>query len=120
MRAPCSSGQPLTLRAFGLRHALSRDIPCDARRCFHLFAFNGRPHAGGGARRPTASCRPLCARYGSERWRGDFSFEVFNDDHQGLPLETVARRAAKSATWPSEDVLRRAVPLPNQVRSRLR
>lgn len=48
-------------------------------------------------------------------WRGDFSFEVFNDDYQGLPLETVARRASKSATWLAEDVLRRAVPLPSQV-----
>ncbi|MFN0182652.1 MAG: sugar phosphate isomerase/epimerase family protein [Aquabacterium sp.] len=49
-------------------------------------------------------------------WRGDYSFEVFNDDYQGLPLETVAQRAARSATWLAEDVLRRAVPLPGRPR----
>ena len=43
---------------------------------------------------------------------GDFSFEVFNDDYQQLPLPTVAERARKSAAWLAEDVLRRAVPLP--------
>ena len=43
---------------------------------------------------------------------GDFSFEVFNDDYQQMPLPTVAERARKSAAWLAEDVLRRAVPLP--------
>ena len=47
-------------------------------------------------------------------YEGDFSFEVFNDDYQQLPLETVAERARRSATWLAEDVLRRAVPLPAQ------
>ena len=48
-------------------------------------------------------------------YRGDYSFEVFNDDYQQLPLETVARRARRSADWLAEDVLRRAVPLPGGV-----
>ncbi len=49
-------------------------------------------------------------------YRGDYSFEVFNDDYQQMPLPTVAARARRSALWLGEDVLRRAVPLPNQIR----
>jgi sugar phosphate isomerase/epimerase len=49
-------------------------------------------------------------------YRGDYSFEVFNDDYQQMPLETVARRARQSALWLGESVLRRSVPLPNQIR----
>ena len=49
---------------------------------------------------------------------GDYSFEVFNDDYQQMPLPTVAARAGRSALWLAEDVLRRAVPLPNQMRLR--
>ncbi len=49
-------------------------------------------------------------------YRGDYSFEVFNDDYQQLPLPTVAARAWKSALWLGEDVLRRSVPMPNQIR----
>ncbi len=51
-------------------------------------------------------------------YRGDYSFEVFNDDYQQLPLQTVALRARKSALWLGEGVLRRSVPLPNQIRLR--
>lgn len=51
-------------------------------------------------------------------YRGDYSFEVFNDDYQQMPLETVARRARQSALWLGEGVLRRSVPLPNQMRLR--
>ena len=49
-------------------------------------------------------------------YRGDYSFEVFNDDYQQMPLSTVTQRAWKSALWLGEDVLRRSVPLPNQIR----
>lgn len=51
-------------------------------------------------------------------YRGDYSFEVFNDDYQQMPLPTVAARARKSAIWLAEDVLRRGVPLPSQMRLR--
>jgi len=51
-------------------------------------------------------------------YRGDYSFEVFNDDYQQMPLPTVAARARQSAIWLAEDVLRRAVPLPSQMRLR--
>ncbi|MEN9671367.1 MAG: hypothetical protein RL018_1644 [Pseudomonadota bacterium] len=49
-------------------------------------------------------------------YRGDYSFEVFNDDYQAMPLESVAKRARQSALWLSEGVLRRSVPLPNQIK----
>jgi sugar phosphate isomerase/epimerase len=49
-------------------------------------------------------------------YRGDYSFEVFNDDYQAMPLPAVAQRAWHSALWLGEDVLRRSVPLPNQIR----
>jgi sugar phosphate isomerase/epimerase len=48
-------------------------------------------------------------------YRGDYSFEVFNDDYQGLPLPTVAERARKSAHWLAEDVLQRFTPRPGQL-----
>lgn len=51
-------------------------------------------------------------------YRGDYSFEVFNDDYQQLPLPYVAQRALNSAVWLAEGVLRRSVPLPGQMRLR--
>jgi hypothetical protein len=53
-------------------------------------------------------------------YRGDYSFEVFNDDYQQMPLNTVAQRAKKAALWLGEDVLRRSVPLPNAIRLKSR
>ncbi len=58
----------------------------------------------------------LVARLHALGYRGDYSFEVFNDDYQQMPLPTVAQRAWRSALWLGEDVLRRSVPLPNQIR----
>jgi sugar phosphate isomerase/epimerase len=51
-------------------------------------------------------------------YRGDYSFEVFNDDYQQLPLPTVAQRARLSAVWLAEDCLQRSTPLPNRLRLR--
>jgi len=53
-------------------------------------------------------------------YRGDYSFEVFNDDYQQMALTTVAQRAQKAALWLGEDVLRRSVPLPNAIRLKSR
>ena len=50
-------------------------------------------------------------------YRGDYSFEVFNDDYQQLPLATVAARARRSALWLQDDVLHRAAPLPDWTRT---
>jgi len=60
----------------------------------------------------------LVMRLDTLGYRGDYSFEVFNDDYSQLPLPTVAERGRRSAIWLSEDVLRRSVPLPNQIRLR--
>jgi sugar phosphate isomerase/epimerase len=46
-------------------------------------------------------------------YRGDYSFEVFNDDYVQMPLPMVAERARRSAMWLAEDVLHRSVPLPS-------
>jgi sugar phosphate isomerase/epimerase len=51
-------------------------------------------------------------------YRGDYSFEVFNDDYQQMPLPVVAQRARRAAEWLGEDVLRRSVPLPGKLRLR--
>jgi sugar phosphate isomerase/epimerase len=49
-------------------------------------------------------------------YRGDYSFEVFNEDYQQLPLHTVAERARRSATWLHQDVLHKSAPLPDWTR----
>jgi sugar phosphate isomerase/epimerase len=51
-------------------------------------------------------------------YRGDYSFEVFNDDYTQMPLPVVADRARRSAAWLAEEVLHRAVPLPGGSRLR--
>jgi sugar phosphate isomerase/epimerase len=38
-------------------------------------------------------------------YRGDYSFEVFNDDYQQMPPATVAARARASARWLLDDVI---------------
>ena len=58
----------------------------------------------------------LVTRLAALGYRGDYSFEVFNDDYQQMPLALVARRARASAEWLGEEVLRRSVPLPNRMR----
>jgi sugar phosphate isomerase/epimerase len=51
-------------------------------------------------------------------YRGDYSFEVFNDDYQQMPLPVVAERARRSAVWLGEDILQRSMPLPGAMRLR--
>jgi len=43
-------------------------------------------------------------------YRGDYSFEVFNDDYRQLPLPTVAERARRSVKWITGRVSRRSLP----------
>lgn len=52
-------------------------------------------------------------------YRGDYSFEVFNDDYQQLPLPVVAERARRSAVWLHQDVLHRSPPLPDWAKKRI-
>ena len=51
-------------------------------------------------------------------YQGDYSFEVFNDDYQQMPPEKVAERGFRAAQWLGEDVLKRSIPLPGQMRLR--
>ncbi|MBL0089307.1 MAG: sugar phosphate isomerase/epimerase [Ideonella sp.] len=62
----------------------------------------------------------LVMRLAALGYRGDYSFEVFNDDYQQMPLSLVAQRARRSAEWLGEEVLRRSVPLPNRMRLKAR
>ena len=41
-------------------------------------------------------------------YMGNFSFDVYNDDYQQMPPETVVERARRAAEWLVETVLRRA------------
>ena len=43
-------------------------------------------------------------------YRGDYSFEVFNDDYKQLPLPMVAARARRSVKWIAGLVSRRSLP----------
>jgi sugar phosphate isomerase/epimerase len=47
-------------------------------------------------------------------YRGDYSFEVFNDDYRQLPLPMVAERARRSVKWITGLVSRRSLPARRQ------
>jgi sugar phosphate isomerase/epimerase len=64
----------------------------------------------------SAQVAELVLRLDALGYRGDYSFEVFNDDYQQIPPDVVAARARRSALWLGEEVLRRSVPLPNAMR----
>jgi len=44
-------------------------------------------------------------------YRGDYSFEVFNDDYTQLPAAFVAARARASVKWLTDQVSRRSLPM---------
>jgi sugar phosphate isomerase/epimerase len=44
-------------------------------------------------------------------YRGDYSFEVFNDDYSQLPVALVTGRARRSVKWLTDQVSRRSLPL---------
>ncbi|HET7764692.1 MAG TPA: sugar phosphate isomerase/epimerase family protein [Burkholderiales bacterium] len=50
-------------------------------------------------------------RLDEKGYRGDYSFEVFNDDYTQLPPAVVALRARQSAKWITDHVSRRSLPL---------
>jgi sugar phosphate isomerase/epimerase len=59
----------------------------------------------------SAELADLVRRLDRIGYRGDYSFEVFNDDYQQMPLELVAQRARASAKWVTDQVLRRSLPV---------
>ena len=89
---------------------------------FHVFAAK-TPLDGIDALDPA---RIFLVQLSDFMWQETPSFEermataVFNDDYQQLPLDTVAQRARRSTLWLREDVLHRALPLPNWVQKRPR
>jgi sugar phosphate isomerase/epimerase len=59
----------------------------------------------------------LVQRLDEMGYRGDYSFEVFNDDYRALPLSTVSARARRAAKWVTDHVSRRSLPLRNMRRT---
>lgn len=53
----------------------------------------------------------LVRRIDDNGYRGDYSFEVFNDDYVQLPLAAVAERARRSVKWLVGQVPRRSLPI---------
>src|SRR5437899_1430190 len=60
----------------------------------------------------------LVTRLDKIGYRGDYSFDVYNDDYRQMPSEVVANRARQAAEWLGETVLRRALPVPHMERLR--
>lgn len=63
----------------------------------------------------TQALAQLVTRLHAMGYRGDYSFDAINPDYQKMPLSLVAQRAWRSALWLGEDILRRSVPIPNQM-----
>ena len=59
----------------------------------------------------SAEIAALVRRLDTLGYRGDYSFEVFNDDYVQLPLATVAARARRSVKWMVSQVPRRSLPV---------
>ena len=59
----------------------------------------------------SADIAALVRRLDALGYRGDYSFEVFNDDYVQLPLATVAGRARTSVKWIVSQVPRRSLPV---------
>jgi sugar phosphate isomerase/epimerase len=66
----------------------------------------------------TSQLVDLVRRLDTLGYRGDYSFEVFNDDYVQMPLPFVAQRARRAALWLAEEVLKRSMPLPGQLKLR--
>jgi hypothetical protein len=79
--------------------------------------MTNREAIAGGAN-PCDQVAELVMRLDKLGYRGDYSFEVFNDDYQQMPMGRVCARAFRATEWLGEDVLRRSAPLPNRMRLR--
>jgi len=53
----------------------------------------------------------LARRLDEMGYRGDYSFEVFNDDYTQLPPPVVAERARRSVKWLASQMSRRTLPV---------
>jgi len=90
------------LADFMWREIRSREERIDTARHFRVFPGEGVHSAD------VAALVRTLDRLG---YRGDYSFEVFNDDYVQLPLAVVAERARASVKWLTGQVSRRSLPL---------
>ena len=79
-------------------------------------ARDGQVFPGEGAHSPVLAA--LVGQLHALGYRGDYSLAACHSDYRQLPQEIVTTRAWRAAQWLGEDVLRRSVPLPNQMRLR--
>ena len=102
-------------------HVLARETPIDALEEIHpgklffvqLSDFMWSAQKTPEERRETA--RHLRVFPGVKLgYEGDYSFEVFNDDYQQMPLRRVAERAMHSVQWITDHVSRRSLPVRRQ------
>jgi sugar phosphate isomerase/epimerase len=66
----------------------------------------------------SAQLAEIVSRLDRLGYEGNYSFDVFNDDYRQMPPATVAERAYRAALWLGEEVLKRSVPIPGQMRLR--
>jgi sugar phosphate isomerase/epimerase len=90
------------LADFMWREIRSREERIDTARHFRVFPGEGVHSA------QVAGLVRTLDRLG---YRGDYSFEVFNDDYTQLPHAVVAERARRSVKWLTDQVSRRSLPL---------
>jgi sugar phosphate isomerase/epimerase len=90
------------LADFMWREVRSPDERIDTARHFRVFPGEG-VHG--------AEVADLVRRLDRRGYRGDYSFEVFNDDYTQLPLPFVAARARRSVKWITDQVSRRSLPV---------
>jgi sugar phosphate isomerase/epimerase len=90
------------LADFMWREIRSREERIDTARHFRVFPGEGVHSAD------VAELVRTLDRLG---YRGDYSFEVFNDDYTQLPHAVVAQRARRSVKWLTDQVSRRSLPL---------
>jgi sugar phosphate isomerase/epimerase len=90
------------LADFMWREVRSNDERIDTARHFRVFPGEG-VHG--------AEVTDLVRRLDRRGYRGDYSFEVFNDDYTQLPLPFVAARARQSVKWITGQVSRRSLPV---------
>jgi sugar phosphate isomerase/epimerase len=89
------------LSDFMWQEVRSRDDRIDTARHFRVFPGEG-VHS--------EKLAEIVRRVDETGYRGDYSFEVFNDDYRTLPLAMVAERARRSVKWLTDQVSRRSLP----------
>jgi len=89
------------LSDFMWQEVRSADERIDTARHYRVFPGEG-VHSG--------KLAELVRQLDERGYRGEYSFEVFNDDYRQLPLPVVAERARRSAGWIAGHVSRRSLP----------